>query len=374
MYLLSRAFFALSIVASTLTVSSTDASADRRRSPVAGLQNLAPDTRPVAPRLKPVPELILRTKLEREGRNIPWAVSAYEERSNFVADLRRRNATTNSGLPQLSIYYRELHERLRRTPVATRGISELFKQYETWRSTSQYDPFLDVFIASRKEALLYQRLIWSQHETPDAKRHADEVPGLAMELFKYLKDHHSSASADPGWYYISIYSYVYRCNEWRDAWSLLKEGTKKFPSYYWLYFRAYDVGLRCGHDPVQLMDDLVELAVDRTRKEHGDSMYARLKWSQTAYYGGDLLRSRLVDWERMRKSMMRVLQDYPDAWNTNHFAYFTCIAGDDTLAEKLLPKAMTAPVNSVWANDDILSSCHSRIERAKFNKESKSRN
>lgn len=371
-FIQSLTLFAMAI--GGLAASTTDSSADRRRSPVSESQNLSPDTRPASARVAPVPELVLRDELQREGRRSPWPVFRYEEFAKYVANLRDNELMTHSGLPQLSVYYRELHKSLRGQPVGTSGIAHLFEQYEKWRKEGRYDPYLDVFVAIRKEALLYQRVVWSQQQTSDAESYAKEVPGLAAGFFQYLNDHHSAASADPGWYYIALQSYSYRCNEWNDAWSLLKEGSEKFPHYYELYFRIYEVGFMCGVDPAQLMDDVIDLAVERTSNKHGDAMYARLKWLQTDFYGPELMRSQIVDWNRMRQGIGDVLADYPDAWNTNNFAYFACIAEDDELAAKLLSEAMRLPVNSVWRDEVTLKACRSRIERAKFIKESNARN
>lgn len=257
--------------------------------------------------------------------------------------------------------------------MGTSGIAHLFDQYEKWRKDARYDPYLDVFVASRKEALLYQRVIWSQQQTSDAETYANEIPDLSEGFFQYLKDHHKAASADPGWYYISLQSYAYRCNEWNDAWSLLEEGTERFPNYYGLYFRAYEVGVMCGVDPIQLMDNVVDLAVNRTSGKHGDTMYARLKWLQTDFYGKELMRSQVVDWGRMRQGIKDVLREYPDAWNTNHFAYFACVAEDYEFAATLMPDAMKLPVNSVWQDEVTLKMCRSRIEMSRFIKESSAR-
>ncbi len=42
----------------------------------------------------------------------------------------------------------------------------------------------------------------------------------------------------------------------------------------------------------------------------------------------DMFKNGPTDWKRMKQGFEDILAQYPDAWNRNNFAQFTCRAGD----------------------------------------------
>lgn len=54
-----------------------------------------------------------------------------------------------------------------------------------------------------------------------------------------------------------------------------------------------------------------------------------------------------------------VLAQYPDAWNLNNFAYFSCLAGDQAKTHKLIESISPPFMQSVWKDRGLLDRCRS---------------
>lgn len=343
--------------------------ADRQRSPVEGQTGLQPDTMPAGPRITPIPELVERNKLEQMARSTPGSALGFQLFAEQIRLLREPATRTPSGLSKLSLYYEDLYGNLQREGVPIDQAKEYFKRYDDWGKEVGYDPAFDVFVAMKRIALLSQAIAFQQREetiTPQAIAKIDQIAG---DLFEFITKREEQASADPGWYNIAVNTYKFRCQQWPDAWNTLNRGSSKYPHYYQTYFRAYMVGVNCGIDPHKLARDIADLAVERTKVTSGQSLYARTMWFKTQLFGPGIFKDGSVDWPRMRQGMNDVLAEYPDAWNTNHFAFFACIAEDYEMAEKLLDDALKSPINSVWSDGATLMECKSRIEFSQLNKQ-----
>ena len=116
--------------------------------------------------------------------------------------------------------------------------------------------------------------------------------------------------------------------KWRIAYEAARESA---PGYYQIYFNALLWAPNYGNagGPVALTEKLAADHLNDAGAEN-KSGYARLFWvgmqnKQSMFL---LLRARLLDWKPIRDSFYDLLQDYPDVYNAQAFAYFSCVAGD----------------------------------------------
>jgi hypothetical protein len=84
-------------------------------------------------------------------------------------------------------------------------------------------------------------------------------------------------------------------------------------------------------------------------------MYARLNWATMDF---SMFKNGQADWPRMKAGFEQMMKEYPDAWNTNNFAKFACIAKDHETLSALIPKIGDAPIAEAWEdNVNIYRGC-----------------
>ena len=99
------------------------------------------------------------------------------------------------------------------------------------------------------------------------------------------------------------------------------------------------------------------LAVEATKHEIGQSMYARIMWYVTQNVHPDLRAIPGFNWDRMKMGMNDILKSYSEPWNINNFAAFACQARDIEKARVLLPQALDQPVFDVWGSQETFDAC-----------------
>lgn len=165
-------------------------------------------------------------------------------------------------------------------------------------------------------------------------------------------------SKDPEWYVLMID--VATAQNW-DAQrfhALLDEATTNFPFYYQIYFEAVNYLTPKWHGSKKEIEDFANQVVTRTSRKEKSGMYARIYWvASQDNYGSDLFTSSDVVWGRMSKAIDDVIEMYPDEWNINNFAYFSCLAGDAHKANKLIRMIDGKPIISAWHDINFFTQC-----------------
>ena len=107
------------------------------------------------------------------------------------------------------------------------------------------------------------------------------------------------------------------------------------------------------------MEAFANAAVEKTKDKDKTGLYARVYWAAT----GTVKKHRIVAdtgvvWDKMRQAMFDVLEQYPDQWNYNHFAYFACMAKDRDTTKSLINQ-IKIPMNNVWETTEVFDVCRS---------------
>jgi hypothetical protein len=129
--------------------------------------------------------------------------------------------------------------------------------------------------------------------------------------------------------------------------ALVDEATRAFPLSYDIYFAA-SVGLqpRWGGSS-EAIAGLASFAVDRTRKQEGQSMYARIYWNVGEAVDAELSGPD-VDWKRIRAGFDDIVKRYPDSWNLNNYARMACEARDLNTAHRILLRMKDDVEQTAW--------------------------
>ena len=196
--------------------------------------------------------------------------------------------------------------------------------------------------------------------------YANTVKPEAWPLFeKYislarqnLEAHKTVGAADPRWYETMLT--VARAESWErhEFNSLLKEALDREPSFYQTYFMALEYLLPKWHGGTWEIEEFARDAVQRTSKQEGRGMYARIYWyaSQTQYEN-ELFSESFAEWPRMKEGFEDVIARYPDAWNLNNYAKFACLAHDKQKVRALLKRIGSDIVGPAWRSPSLLQQC-----------------
>lgn len=168
------------------------------------------------------------------------------------------------------------------------------------------------------------------------------------EVEMYLRQTKDISSKDPEWY--SIMLDVYNEKSVSDKYfdEIYEEGVSKYPEYNPIFLSAVIHSLPKWGGNIKDIETLADEAVVRTYETNGMEMYVvfyRYLARQLSNY--NIFYESYADWPKMKQGIKDTLSRYPDPWNINHFAYFSCQAADKEMTAELL-KQIEEPYEGVW--------------------------
>ena len=297
---------------------------------------------------------IQRKKVEQQQLTYKQQLRRYHAELDSLADKYRKTAArTPSGIWKLTEFYNGFDVKI---PVDYKKYWDLYiENIEDWANEYPDSPTPRIALAS----ILINRA-WAYRTGLPAK----EVDAKAWKTFNYyisqakliLEGNKPVASKDPHWY--ALMTTVATAESWDLAkfLRLIDEGTSKYPYYYQIYFRGINYLLPRWHGGFDQMEAFANAAVKKTKSKEKMAMYARIYWAASGVYGKRLFLESKVNWNNMRQGMIDVLNQYPDSWNINNFAYFSCFAKDKETAKKLTGM-IKQPLMGVWEAQEVFDAC-----------------
>ena len=280
----------------------------------------------------------------------------YKELDLLAYKFRVYEERTPSGVWKLTEFYNAFE------PSASPENKPYWDEYtaniENWISQNPESPTPRIVLAY----VLIKRA-WA-HRTTLPARHVNPEAWKAFEYFvsqarNYLEQNKVMASEDPHWY--AMMAIVAMAEGWplEKFLALIEEGTNRYPYYYQTYFNGMNYLLPRWQGSNEKMEAFANAAVEKTREKDKTGLYARVYWAAS----GTIKKHRLfadsgVVWEKMRQAIFDVLEQYPDQWNYNNFAYFACMAKDRETT-KMLTNQVKIPINSVWETAEVFDVCRS---------------
>ena len=280
----------------------------------------------------------------------------------MAEDFRRTGERTSSGVWKLSVFYSALYELsdgLGRHDG--KGWQQLFGRLDTWREAFPSQPA--AYVAEGIALQAYAGVMRPRQIVREASAGSDESFAIALRKARdWMDTNKAIASADPQFYVVRADIARAMGEEPDQFMALVNEGLDKSPGYYQLYFAGFDyfavAGEGNGDAQAARMEAFANSAVLRSKQSEGDALYARLYWHAfTGFYGNDLFRKTRADWSKMRSGMKDVVAHYPDAWNVNHFAYLSCLAGDRDTTRQVIASMGEPPVLKVWQARAVFEGC-----------------
>lgn len=197
--------------------------------------------------------------------------------------------------------------------------------------------------------------------------YAHEVPKEAWQPFfekltaarDHLINHRAIAARDPEWYKLRIELVTELGEPATLVMDTVSQAIEAEPYYYGTYFVAARHFLpKWGGGP-QYIPALISMAAESTKEKDGMSLHARIYW----YLGGNIVEDPPLftvadpSWPKIATGMDDILRSYPDNWNINNFLYFSCMAGDQKQAEKMLGHLKGDPIMLIWKERAVFNEC-----------------
>lgn len=187
---------------------------------------------------------------------------------------------------------------------------------------------------------------------------ADGLRAKIEEGRQYLVANKEIASVDPHYYVLMIQIMRAQRAPFDTILEVMAEGAEKEPAYSNLYFEVARAAGRLSRQPFRDIETLANTAVEKSRGTIGDELYARIYWvTLNEVVGLDRIDRLQWDWGKMRGSMETVLKRYPDQWNVQNFALFSCMAQDKETTKSLVARVEGAPMLMVWGQNEIFDAC-----------------
>jgi hypothetical protein len=287
---------------------------------------------------------------------------AYGNLERAAADAHTSASLTDDGQPRLAAIYSGTAGCI----CGNQLTEELWKirgeRLREWRD--QYPKSVTARVALASFPLRYGWFLrgggYSNTVSPDTwKQFANQVEAARNAL----NDLDADAKNGPGWFGAMLDVAI--AQTWpRDRFNALYEqAAHEHPDYFPIYFAGASYYSPKWQGSIEDLRTFIERAADATRSKMGETLYARLTWSET--YAFDAGRA---DWKRIKAGFERIVKDFPDPWNINNYARFACMAQDWPTVERLAVQIGDKPVAMAWYGDQRhYSRCRQAAKEGKPN-------
>lgn len=286
-----------------------------------------------------------------------FTAEQFGELNKLATQYRKSEARTPSGLWKLTVFYMGLSQIPDGQITDERYWKELEAKAQKWAAAYPDSPSGHLVYA---DILIHHAWMYRGSEFASEVRKQDWKPYFEQiaKAKKYLLDHKTDASQDPRWYELALV--VARAEGWgmEEFNEMVDEATTRHPYSYQTYFVAIDYLMPNWHGSVQDIENFAQKAAKITSSGEKTGMYARIYWyASQAEYGPRLFTKTKVVWDKMSVAINDVLEKYPDQWNINNFAYFSCMAGDAKQTKRLISMVEGKPNMKVWGTMSAFNGC-----------------
>lgn len=287
----------------------------------------------------------------------------YSELNNLASSYLREEQRTSSGLWKLTLFYGGV-KALPNEHVTTNNYwNDLESRSRKWIKFNPKSPTGHLAYASilLKHAWMFRGSGWGYQVRKEDWKPFHEYIEKARVVLEETK---KISALDPEWYVLMIDVATAQGWESDKFQELMKEANKKYPYFYQIHFEAINYLTPKWHGSKEDIEKFANEITSLTNKKEKSGMYSRIYWVASQYnYGNDLFTKSSVVWNKMSQSINDVIEQYPDQWNINNFAYFSCLAGDIKQTRKLIKLIEEKPIIEAWKDIDFYTQCKKFSEK-----------
>lgn len=281
----------------------------------------------------------------------------YAELNRIGSDLLKTNQRTSSGLWVLTSFHLGIGDIPNSNISSEHYWNDLERRVQTWIKQDPSKPagYLAYAQILKSHAWMYRGNGYASSVRPEDWEPFYQYINKAKDV---LVKNKKIASRDPHWYVLMIDIETAQSQSAEEFNHTIAEAEDRYPYYYQIYFSAVNYLTPKWHGSKEAIEDFANHVVQVTNHQDKTGMYARIYWvASQSNYGSDLFTKSNVVWKKMSIAMDDVLSQYPDQWNINNFAYFSCLAGDKNKTYQLIHKIMGRPILDAWKSIDYYNNC-----------------
>lgn len=306
--------------------------------------------------------VIARTEALLQARD--YAGLAQEE-----SEYLQTKARTSAGVWKLTRYYSTIDDWLGRLHRGSGSVCshEARNFVENWVGATPRSPAATITYA---QYLIGEAFCIRGDKVASKVAPRNWAPFLAHieQARQYLETHKDPAQADPQWFVVM--EEVANAQGWDEQrfMTLIKAAQAREPLYYQIYFTAAASYFRPEwNGSLEKIDRFARYAAKSTERWEGTGLYARIYWylDGERQIPGPMTVFTKIDWGLMKNSMEYVAREYPDRWNTNHFALFSCAENDFKETKYFLDKISGPVMSPPWRDTAQFSDCRTFAMTAK---------
>ena len=283
--------------------------------------------------------------------------SRYSQLEELAQSYRDNDARTSSGIQKLAVFYLTI-DKITKERLQMNAVGYLMRdQMEVWLAQHPNSPTAAVAKSVTLTAEGWYIRGGGYARTVDEEAWAPFFEKM-NEANQVLLEAESYAAVDPYWH-VQRAKILNHLNAPPEEFILfMDEALARHPNFFELHFAAVNYFAPKWHGDAYAIEAFAVRANEIAHETEGDGMYARIYWyaSQTQF-DLRLFMDSQVDWEKMRRGMIDVLAEYPDQWNIQNFALFSCLADDQDMTRELLGQMEGTPIMTAWKREDILDYC-----------------
>jgi len=304
-----------------------------------------------------------RVEIEREVSRL-WNGRQFDELDSLEKSLRMQNAQSDSGWPELFMFYQALEGMPGLEQGSMAEFDRATKDTEEWLSrvpSSQFGRFLkaDLLMAHawRERGRDYANTV-SEGQWKRFNAYMDEAS-------QYLVQQKASLSSNPNWY--SAMLDIANGQSWPKSTydALLNEAVRRHGRYLPILTQSVEHFTPKWGGSYREMNDFIESSTSRFTPSENDELYARqysYAFENSLY--PDLMVSS-VSCKRWLRGYEEILRKYPTRFNVSHAAFAAFKCADKPMAVRYLQQLGDSPPDlSVWGpTDEAAASAFSGARR-----------
>jgi len=285
-------------------------------------------------------ELSNRAKITDTARRL-FLSRDYDKLTYIARDYLYNQKRTASGKWKLDLFYRGIGKTVKNTEfnILENIALDWIKKYP--KSEASYISYAKILIQkawhSRGSGL-------AQYTSPAQWKNLKKYIKKAKNV---LLKHKKAISNDPEWYVLMFD--IARGENWdkKSFFTLVDEAIDNHPYYNPIYYATlFNMQPLWGNFSKEEIEKVAQKILSKTKSK---SKYAMFYWVASQYiFRKNLFASSDVNWTIMSQGIDEILDKFPAQWNINHFAYYSCLAGDKEKTKSLLVKIIDRPNKYPW--------------------------
>lgn len=288
-----------------------------------------------------------------------WSSKDFVAIDALAQNYRSKTALTTSGYWKLSFFYEAFDKLTNLISVSDFPSGYEWKMLEEWRSEYPRSPTAIIvnaqFLIRQAERIAFEQMRSNIY---------DKSPDLPVDLLQAARDllvkNAEATSHDPHWHTTMMRIRRLEKEPIDELLSAYTETLDASPDYTQTHFEMFGYLFNLWYPDMRRIEAIANTIAGKTQHQNGSAVYARLY--ESAYsriHQKQPFSLKGINWNKFRGGYERIIADFPSAWNTNHFAYFSCIARDHDQAHKLFPSVKIDIIREAWGDSIVYEQCKS---------------